>query len=159
MGSENLLFQRGWEKADPSLTLGMTNNGCVGFLLRRRYPVNAEVIREDQSWLLLRQHISCKLHVMIDLANIHSLSEFNRNSKDFIRKLKKSGKPAVLTVNGQAEVVVQSAEAYQRLLEDRQLLEIIRGISRGLDQARRGEGRPMRDLIEELASEHGISLK
>ena len=95
----------------------------------------------------------------IDLAQIRSLSDFQRNTKAHIRKLKKTGKPAVLTVNGQAEVVVQSAEAYQKLLDDRELLEGIRGISRGLEQAKRGEGRPMRDFLEALASEHGLSLK
>ena len=94
---------------------------------------------------------------MIELRNIHALSEFQRNSKDYIRKLKRSGKPAVLTVNGQAEVVIQSAEAYQKLLDDQRLLETIRSISRGLEQAKRGEGRPMRALLEELAGKHGIA--
>jgi PHD/YefM family antitoxin component YafN of YafNO toxin-antitoxin module len=95
----------------------------------------------------------------LDLANIHSLSDFQRNAKDHIRKLKQSGKPAVLTVNGEAEVVVQSAEAYQELLDDRELLDSIRGIGRGLEQAKRGEGRPMREFLETLAKGHGISLK
>lgn len=95
----------------------------------------------------------------IDLAQIHSLSDFQRNTKDHIRKLKKTGRPAVLTVNGEAEVVVQSAEGYQKLLDDHELLESIRGISRGLEQARRGKGRPMRGFLEALASEHGLSLK
>jgi prevent-host-death family protein len=95
----------------------------------------------------------------LDLANIHSLSDFQRNTKDYIRRLKESGKPAVLTVNGEAEVVVQSAEAYQKLLDDRELLDNIRSISRGLEQAKRGEGRAMREFLEALASEHGISLK
>jgi prevent-host-death family protein len=108
---------------------------------------------------LREQQISCKLNVMIQLRDIHALSDFQRNSKDYIRKLKKSGKPAVLTVNGEAEVVIQSAEAYQKLLDGQQLLETIRGINRGLDQAKRGEGRPMRALLEELAGEHGIALK
>jgi len=96
---------------------------------------------------------------MIQLRDIHALSEFQRNSKDYIRKLKKSGKPAVLTVNGHAEVVIQSAEAYQKLLNDRQLLETIRGIGRGLEQAKRGQGRPMRALLQELAAGHGVALK
>lgn len=96
---------------------------------------------------------------MIDLANVHALSEFQRNAKKHIRRLKASGKPAVLTVNGQAEVVIQSAESYQKLLRDRELLESIRSISRGLEQAKRGEGRPMRQFLEELAKEHGIPLK
>jgi PHD/YefM family antitoxin component YafN of YafNO toxin-antitoxin module len=95
----------------------------------------------------------------LDLVNIHSLSDFQRNAKDHIRKLKASGKPAVLTVNGEAEVVVQSAEGYQRLLDDRELLDSIRSISRGLEQARRGEGRAMREFLEVLAKDHGISLK
>ena len=95
----------------------------------------------------------------IDLAQIHSLSDFQRNTKGHIRKLKKTGKPAVLTVNGQAEVIVQSAEAYQKLLDDHELLESLRGISRGLEQAKRREGRPMRRFLEAFASEHGLSLK
>ena len=95
----------------------------------------------------------------LDLANIHSLSEFQRNARKHIRRLKVSGKPAILTVNGQAEVVVQSAEAYQKLLDNQELLESIRGINRGLEQAKRGEGRPLREFIEALAREHGISLK
>jgi PHD/YefM family antitoxin component YafN of YafNO toxin-antitoxin module len=95
----------------------------------------------------------------LDLANIHSLSDFQRNAKEHIRKLKKSGKPAVLTVNGEAEVVVQSTAAYQELLDDRATLDSIRGISRGLEQAKRGEGRAMRKFLESLAGEHGISLK
>lgn len=95
----------------------------------------------------------------VNLANIHSLSDFQRNTKDYIRKLKKTGKPAILTVNGEAEVVVQSAEAYQKLLDDRELLDSIRSISRGLEQAKRGEGRAMREFLGTLASEHGISLK
>ncbi|MBK5293220.1 MAG: type II toxin-antitoxin system Phd/YefM family antitoxin [Acidobacteriia bacterium] len=95
----------------------------------------------------------------LDLVNIHSLSDFQRNAKDHIRKLKKSGKPAVLTVNGEAEVVVQSAGAYQKLMDDRELLDGIRSISRGLEQAKRGEGRAMREFLAALAKEHGISLK
>ena len=79
----------------------------------------------------------------LDLANIHSLSDFQRNAKNHIRKLKQSGKPAVLTVNG----------------DDRELLDSIRSIGRGLEQAKRGEGRAMREFLEALAKEHGVSLK
>ena len=97
--------------------------------------------------------------VMIDLADIHPLSDFQRNARGHIRRLKRSGKPSVLTVNGQAEVVIQSARAYQRLIEDQELLESLRSINRGLEQAKRGEGRPMREFLEEFARERGIPLK
>lgn len=95
----------------------------------------------------------------LDLANIYSLSDFQRNTRDHIARLKQTGSPAVLTVNGQAEVVVQSANAYQKLLEDQEMLESIRSVSRGLEQAKRGQGRPMRKFLEALGKEHGISLK
>lgn len=95
----------------------------------------------------------------VHLSGIRSLSEFQRNTREHIQRLKQSGKPLVLTVNGQAEVVVQSAEAYQKLLDDRELLESIRGISRGLEQAKRGAGRPAREFLESLAQEHGVKLK
>jgi PHD/YefM family antitoxin component YafN of YafNO toxin-antitoxin module len=95
----------------------------------------------------------------VDLSDIHSLSEFQRNTREHIQYLKKSGKPLVLTVNGQAEVVVQSAGAYQKLLDSQELLETLRGIGRGLEQAKRGEGRPMREFLEALAREHEIPLK
>ena len=65
----------------------------------------------------------------------------------------------MLTLNGQAEVVVQSAEAYQKLLDDQSLLESLRSVSRGMEQAKRGEGRSMREFLETLGKEHGISLK
>ena len=95
----------------------------------------------------------------INLSNIHSLSDFQRNTRDHLRQLKDSGEPVILTVNGQAEVVVQSAEAYQKLLDGQELLESIRSVSRGLQQAKRGEGRSMSEFLETLAKEHVISLR
>jgi len=61
---------------------------------------------------------------MIDLRHIYSLSDFQRNTRAHIRRLKRSGSPAVLTVNGQAELVVQDAAAYQRALDDRKGSEL-----------------------------------
>lgn len=96
---------------------------------------------------------------MLDLNHILSVTDFNRNTKEHIQWLKETGKPEVLTVNGQAEIVVQSAEAYQKLVEAAELSETLAGIRRGLEQVKRGEGRPMREFIEKLAEKHGVSLK
>ena len=89
----------------------------------------------------------------------HPLAEFQRNPQGHIDELKATGRPAVLTVDGQPQVVVQSADAYQQLVDEHELLESIRGINRGLEQARRGEGRPMREFVEALAMEYRISLR
>lgn len=53
----------------------------------------------------------------IDLRDIISLTDFQRNAKQHITRLSRSGKAQVLTVNGKACLVVQDAEAYQKLLD------------------------------------------
>src|SRR5262245_4866465 len=92
---------------------------------------------------------------MIDLRDIHSLSDFQRNTKEFVKRMKKTRSPVVLTVNGKAELVVQDAESYQALLEAVERAETIEGIRRGLEQMKRGEGRPAREALEELRQRLG----
>jgi PHD/YefM family antitoxin component YafN of YafNO toxin-antitoxin module len=54
---------------------------------------------------------------MIRSEDITSLTDFAKNTKAHIKRLKRTGRPELLTVNGKAEVVVQNATAYQRLSE------------------------------------------
>ncbi|MFQ5422750.1 MAG: type II toxin-antitoxin system Phd/YefM family antitoxin [Phycisphaerae bacterium] len=85
---------------------------------------------------------------MIDLAtDIHSMTEFKRNTSGFTERLRQTGRPVVLTVNGKAEVVVQDAAAYQRLLEAVDRAEAIEGIRRGLEAMHRGEGQPVDEAL------------
>lgn len=87
---------------------------------------------------------------MIHLGQIHSLSHFQRNAKSFLKSLKKSGQPAVLTVNGRAALVVQDAASYQKLLDEFDRLDAIEAIRQGLESAKRGEGRPLDEVVEEV---------
>jgi len=51
---------------------------------------------------------------MLDLANdIRSLSDFKRNTTELLDRIRKTGHPLVLTINGRAEVVVQDAEGHR----------------------------------------------
>lgn len=77
---------------------------------------------------------------MIDLRNIRSLSDFQRNARKHIKRLRKTGKPEVLTVNGEAQVVVQDAGSYQQLLDQVERLRAIEAVKEGLAQADAGEG-------------------
>ena len=96
---------------------------------------------------------------MPKVADTHSLGDFQRNAREHVRELKRTGRPTILTVNGRPEAVVQSTAAYKRLVADRELLDHIKSLSRGLDQSYRREGRPMRAFIAELAAKNRISLK
>jgi len=60
---------------------------------------------------------------MIRPDDIGSLTDFARNTKAHLKRLRRTGRPELLTVNGKAEVVVQSASAYQRLIESLEELE------------------------------------
>ncbi len=60
---------------------------------------------------------------MIRPQDIGSLTEFQRNTQAHLKRLKRTGRPELLTVNGKAEVVVQNASAYQRLIESLEKLK------------------------------------
>jgi PHD/YefM family antitoxin component YafN of YafNO toxin-antitoxin module len=96
---------------------------------------------------------------MVKLKDIHSLTEFQRNAKKHLHRLRQSGRPEVLTVNGQAELVVQSAQAYQKIIDDLELLNDLKGIARGAGQAKRGQGKPAHAFLKRLAARHGTELE
>ena len=88
---------------------------------------------------------------MLDLAKeIHSLTEFKRNTTEFMERIKRTKHPLVLTVNGKAELVVQDAESYQALLDAAELVETLTGIKRGLEQMKQGKGKKAEDFFCEL---------
>ena len=75
----------------------------------------------------------------INLQDIRSLTDFQRNVKHYVKQLKDTRNPLVLTVNGKAEVVVQDAEAYQTLLDRLERTETIAAIRQGLAEFERSE--------------------
>src|SRR5271166_864196 len=82
--------------------------------------------------------------------DIHPLTDFKRNTPEFLRRLKENGHPLVLTVNGKAEIVVQDAKSYQRLLDLAERLEAIQAVKEGLSSIDSGEGKPMDHVFDEL---------
>jgi PHD/YefM family antitoxin component YafN of YafNO toxin-antitoxin module len=92
---------------------------------------------------------------MVQLTDIHSLSDFQRNTKEHLQRLKRSGRPEVLTVNGKAEVVVQDARSYQKLLDraaEAEAVEILR--ERLKTMGRGGKGRSLEDTLEDLGRKY-----
>jgi prevent-host-death family protein len=95
---------------------------------------------------------------MLDItSDIQSLTTFRRSSGDFMKQLKKTKRPVVLTVNGKAAAVVQDAEAYQRLLDIAARADANEGIRQGLDDVAHGRTRPAREFFDEFEAGHGIS--
>jgi len=89
--------------------------------------------------------------------DIQSLTTFRRRSGDFMRQLRKTKRPVVLTVRGRAAAIVQDAEAYQRLLDIAACADVNEGIRQGLEEARLGKGRSVDEFFGEFEAAHGIS--
>ncbi|MGA8761779.1 MAG: type II toxin-antitoxin system prevent-host-death family antitoxin [Candidatus Sulfotelmatobacter sp.] len=95
---------------------------------------------------------------MLDITkDIQSLTTFRRRSGDFMKQLKRSRRPVVLTVKGKAAAVVQDAQAYQRLLDIAAGADAAEGVRQGMGDARKGRGRPAREFFAEFEAEHGLS--
>ena len=94
---------------------------------------------------------------MIDLRNVRSVTEFQRNIKDYVGQLKRRKTPLVLTVNGRAELVVQDAEGYQEMLDRLEHAETLAAIQEGVEQFSRGEGIALGEAENKLRKKHGFS--
>ena len=72
--------------------------------------------------------------------DIQPLTTFRNNSVKMLKQLKKTGRPVVLTVNGKTEAVIQSAAAYQHLMD-----------------IAAGRTRPAEEVFAEMRKQHGLS--
>jgi len=72
-------------------------------------------------------------------------------------RLKKRKTPLVLKVNGRAELVVQNAASYQKMLDRLDRAETLAAIRRGMEQFARGEGMTLDEAETRLRKKHGFS--
>jgi prevent-host-death family protein len=98
---------------------------------------------------------------MLNLTSgIDSLTKFKRQTAEFLEALRRTGEPVVLTVNGKAEVVVQDATAYQRLVDAAAKIEreeTLAAIREGLADVKAGRTKPARAALAKLAKKYGVS--
>jgi PHD/YefM family antitoxin component YafN of YafNO toxin-antitoxin module len=88
---------------------------------------------------------------MLDItSDIQSLSNFKRNTPDFLRQLKETGHPVVLTINGKAELVVQDTASYQKLIELAERAERMDALKASIDDMKAGKVIPAADVLAEM---------
>jgi prevent-host-death family protein len=93
---------------------------------------------------------------MIDIRDIHSLTDFQRNAKKYVNKINKTRQPLVLTVNGKPGLVVHDAESYQQLMDKITALEDLEAIREGIQDVEAGRVIPWEQAEAELRKELGI---
>ena len=88
---------------------------------------------------------------MLDVSqDIHSLTEFKRNTTEFLDKLKVNGRALLLTINGHAELAVMSAATFQRVLDAIDMLDAAEGIRGGIADMKAGRTRPAQKFFAEM---------
>jgi len=96
----------------------------------------------------------------INLKDIRSVTDFQRNAKTHVARLKRSKSPMVLTVNGSAAIVVQDAGTYQQLVDRLEELEeeqrVTAAIDEGLEAVERGDVHPAREALKSLGRKLGL---
>ncbi len=90
---------------------------------------------------------------------IDSLSNFKRNTSEFVDQLKKSGRPVVLTINGKAELIVQDAESYQKLWEISERLETIEALRPAIAEMKLGLGETPDKIFAEIYQTLGLKAQ
>ena len=88
--------------------------------------------------------------------DIQSLTTFRRKSRQFLKQIKKTKRPIVLTVNGKAEAVVQDVEAYQRLLDIAARADVYEAIRQSDDDIAHGRTRPAEEVFAKMRRRYRI---
>ena len=88
--------------------------------------------------------------------DIQSMSVFKRDTAKFLKQMKKTGQPIVLTVNGKAAAVVHDPDGYQEYLREKERQEVIAGVRRGIADVKAGRTRPAEDVFKDLFERFGI---
>jgi PHD/YefM family antitoxin component YafN of YafNO toxin-antitoxin module len=96
---------------------------------------------------------------MFDLGrDIHSLTDFKKNTSLFVDQLKLTGEPVVLTINSKAKLVVQDAVAYQKLRQTVEEARVIEGIRQGIEDMQAGRTLDLDEFRKHARTKHGIGV-
>ena len=89
--------------------------------------------------------------------DIQSLSVFKRDSAKLLTQMRETGEPIVLTVNGKAAAVLHDPDAYQDYAGEKDRLDMIASINRGIADARAGRTTPAKRVFREFEKKYKIS--
>ena len=93
---------------------------------------------------------------MIDLEQIHPVTDFVRNYKSYLGRIKETGNPEVLTVNGKPEYVILDAASYQKVADELEHVRFIRAVNEGVADMKADRGLPAKAVFGQIRDELGL---
>lgn len=88
--------------------------------------------------------------------DIQSLSVFKRDTSKFLKQMKRTGQPIVLTVNGKAAAVVQDVDSFDEDFQDWDRRDRIASVKKGIKDMKAGRTKPASEAFREFEEKHGI---
>ena len=88
--------------------------------------------------------------------DIQSLSVFKRDSSKYLKQIKKTGEPLVLTVNGKAAAVVLDPDSYQSYLREKDWQDTMTALRQAREDVKVGRVQDAEDFFREFEERHGI---
>ncbi len=90
---------------------------------------------------------------MFTIDSIHPVSDFSRRPTEHIKRLKETGEPEILTINGKAELVIQDARAYEKMAD---LLESLEKIALAAKEHDEGKATPVNEFFSKFEKKYGL---
>lgn len=88
--------------------------------------------------------------------DIQSLSVFKRDSSKFLKQIRKTREPLVLTVNGKAAAVVLDPDSYEGYLREKDWQDTMISLRRAREDVKAGRVQDAEDFFREFEERHGI---
>ncbi|WP_337177119.1 prevent-host-death protein [Paludisphaera sp.] len=85
--------------------------------------------------------------------DIHPLPDCKRRASEFLDQLQRSGEPVVLTINGEAELVVQDSASYRQLMDIARRADEMESLRVAVEEMKAGKGRPIEAMFAEMEAQ------
>ncbi len=96
---------------------------------------------------------------MFSLKNIRPVSDFVRNAKAHVKRLEGTDEPEILTINGEARLVMMNIDVFQKLADDAEETRLIKSLEEGIEEAKRGGGVPANVVFAALEKKFAARRK
>ena len=96
---------------------------------------------------------------MTRTTDITSFTALRKNLRGELDRVRSSGRPLFVTTNGLAEAVLLSPAQFDELVGKAELVESLAALERGMADGKAGRVRPMREGVQQIADERGVTLE
>ena len=79
-----------------------------------------------------------------------SLADFQARTEEYLARMKETGDPLVLSIDGKEELVVQDSASYQKLVERAGRAEPTDALQASIDDFRAGRVVPAEEMLAEM---------